>query len=129
MPTPIATQVTATRSAGFGSAGHGQSEQQAGSRQQLPEQGDELPVDASTVLADTQADEAEIVMAVSRLNDYVQNLRRDLQFSIDEETGHTVITVTDSATQEVIRHIPSEEVLAIAHSLEKDQGVILRAKA
>lgn len=128
MPTPISTQVTATRSAGYGSAGHGQSEQQANSRQQLPEQADNLP--ASSTEQDTPATSGvELLKAVSRLNDYVQNLRRDLQFSIDEETGHTVITVTDSATQEVIRQIPSEEALAIAHSLEKDQGVILRAKA
>ncbi|MDP1708483.1 MAG: flagellar protein FlaG [Gammaproteobacteria bacterium] len=129
MPTPIVTQVTATRSAGFGSAGHGQPEQQASSRQQLPEQADDLPADASVELAATQAAETELIQAVSRLNDYVQNLRRDLRFSIDEGTGHTVITVTDSATQEVIRQIPSEEALAIAHSLETNQGVILRAKA
>lgn len=128
MPTPIAAQVTATRSAGYGSAGHGQSEQQASSRQQLPEQADDLPASSTEQDAPVASGE-ELSKAVSRLNDYVQNLRRDLQFSIDEETGHTVITVTDSATQEVIRHIPSEEVLAIAHSLEKEQGVILRAKA
>ncbi|MDO9372649.1 MAG: flagellar protein FlaG [Gammaproteobacteria bacterium] len=128
MPTPIGTQVTATRSAGYGSAGQGQSEQQANSRQQLPEQADNLP--ASSTEQDTPAASGvELTKAVSRLNDYVQNLSRDLQFSIDEETGYTVITVTDSATQEVIRQIPSEEALAIAHSLEKDQGVILRAKA
>lgn len=129
MPTPIVTQVTAARSAGFGSAGHGQPEQQAGSRQQLPEQEDDLPADASVELADRQAAESELTQAVSRLNDHVQKLRRDLRFSIDEGTGQTTITVTDSATQEVIRQIPSDEVLAIAHSLETNQGVILRAKA
>ena len=128
MPTPIGTQVTATRSAGYGAAGHGQSEQQASSRQELPEQADTLS--ASNTEQDTPATTGvELTKAVSRLNDYVQNLSRDLQFSIDEETGYTVITVTDSATQEVIRQIPSGEALAIAHSLEKDQGVILRAKA
>lgn len=129
MPTPIVTQVTATRSAGHGSAGHGQSEQQAASRQQLPEQEDDLPADASVELADSQATGSELTQAVSRLNDHVQKLRRDLRFSIDEGTGQTVITVTDSATQEVIRQIPSDEVLAIAQSLETNQGVILRAKA
>ncbi len=128
MPTPIATQVTASRSAGYGYAGHGQPEQQANARQQLPEQADSLPA-GSTEEDTPAASGAELANAVSRLNDYVQNLSRDLQFSIDEETGHTVIMVTDSATQEVIRQIPSEEALAIAHSLEKDQGVILRAKA
>ncbi|HWQ94303.1 MAG TPA: flagellar protein FlaG [Gammaproteobacteria bacterium] len=37
--------------------------------------------------------------------------------------------MVDSETQEVIRQIPSEEVLALARSLEKNQGIILRAQA
>ena len=129
MPTPISTQVTATRSAGYGSAGYGAPEQQANSRQQLPHKEADLPPGSTGQDDSPAAKGVELGKAVSRLNDYVQNLSRDLQFSIDEETGVTVITVTDSATHEVIRQIPSEEALAIAHSLEKEQGVILRAKA
>ena len=33
---------------------------------------------------------------------------------MDDTTGHTQITVRDRETEEIIRQIPSEEVLAIA---------------
>jgi len=92
-------------------------------RQNLPAQGQSVPPDNAA----TQA--AQLSQAVSTINDYVQNLRRDLEFTIDEATERTVIKVIDAETQEVIRQIPSEEVLALARSLEKAQGVILRAQA
>jgi flagellar protein FlaG len=72
---------------------------------------------------------AEVKEAVSRLNQYVQTLRRDLEFRVDEGTNTVVVTVVDPSTKEVIRQIPSEEVLAVAKSLEQTQGVILNTKA
>lgn len=71
-----------------------------------------------------------LARAVLDLNEYVQSLNRDLQFSIDEKTGRTVIKVLDSETKEVIRQIPPEEVLSLARNLhESGAGVILRVKA
>lgn len=67
---------------------------------------------------------AELDQAVEELNNVVQNIRRELNFSVDKDSGRTVIRVTDSATQEVIREIPSEEVLnLIAHLKEFDSGL------
>lgn len=74
----------------------------------------------------------ELESAVRNLNDYVQNVQRNLQFNIDDDTGHTVIKVIDSETEELIRQMPSEEVLAMAHHLremEEQQGVIFQQKA
>ncbi len=65
--------------------------------------------------------------AVRRLNEYVQETQRDLRFSIDEETGRTVVRVVDSATQEVIRQIPPEEVLALARELAREERLALLA--
>ncbi len=64
---------------------------------------------------------------VREMNQKVQNLRRNLQFSIDEQSGRTVIKVIDSETHEVVRQIPSEEILNVAHrlmELNEEQGVI-----
>lgn len=52
-----------------------------------------------------------------------------LQFSIDDTTGRTVVRVTDGATGETIRQIPSEEILAIARALDRMQGLLLRQQA
>jgi flagellar protein FlaG len=76
------------------------------------------------------ADAATVSQVVSRLNDYVQTLRRDLVFRVDEETDKVVVTVVDPETGEVIRQIPSEEVMAVARVLgELQQGVLIDAKA
>ncbi len=72
--------------------------------------------------------EKEIDTAISQLNDYAQNLKRELHFSVDEASGRTVIKVTDPETEEIIRQIPPEEVLRIAESLEDNSGFLLRAQ-
>jgi flagellar protein FlaG len=52
-----------------------------------------------------------------------------LEFSIDDETGKTIVRVTDVETGEMIRQIPSKELLEIARSLDKLQGLMLKEKA
>lgn len=59
----------------------------------------------------------DLKQAVSKLNDYVQNVQRNLQFSIDKESGATVVKVIDSKSEEVIRQMPTEETLRIARRL------------
>ncbi|ROR34920.1 flagellar protein FlaG [Inmirania thermothiophila] len=81
-----------------------------------------------------QPSRAQVEEAVSRLRDHVQSLRRELRFSVDEESGHTVIRVIDAETDQVIRQIPPEEVLSIARHLRElrdpeQQGILLRVQA
>ena len=61
----------------------------------------------------------ELESVVSQLKDYVQNLQRDMDFHVDDATGRVVIQVIDSNSNEVIRQIPSEEILAIARHLSE----------
>ncbi|MGJ7914687.1 flagellar protein FlaG [Massilia sp. LXY-6] len=67
--------------------------------------------------------------AVARLNEHTQFTAQGLRFSIDEESGKTVVKIVDSATQEVLRQFPSAEALALSHSIDKMQGLLLREKA
>jgi flagellar protein FlaG len=60
---------------------------------------------------------AQLNQAVGNLREYAQNLKRNLQFSIDETSGQTVVRVVDPQTKEVIRQIPSEDALAMAERL------------
>jgi len=74
---------------------------------------------------------------VSELNSFVQNIQRGIQFSVDEDSGHSVITVTDRETGDVIRTFPSEEMLAISAQLNENmaveegagRGLLVNAKA
>lgn len=58
---------------------------------------------------------------VTKLEDtlpVLEHLDRRLKFRVDEQSGHTVISIVDSATSEVIKQIPAEEMLAIARRIE-----------
>jgi flagellar protein FlaG len=58
-----------------------------------------------------------VEQAVARLNDYVQSLQRDIQFSVDAESRQPVVRVVERGSQELIRQIPSETALRLARSL------------
>lgn len=59
----------------------------------------------------------ELDETISQLNDSLQNVQRNLEFSIDKEVGQIVINVKDRETDEIVRQIPSEEVLDLAKNL------------
>jgi len=59
----------------------------------------------------------DLKQAVSQINDYVQNIQRNLQFSIDPKSGTTVVKVIDTKSEKVIRQMPNEETLRLARSL------------
>ncbi|MBL4827724.1 MAG: flagellar protein FlaG [Spongiibacteraceae bacterium] len=64
------------------------------------------------------ADPVELQSAVTKLNDYVQNIQRTLAFTVEEKTGITVVQVYDTETEELIRQIPAEETIKLAASIE-----------
>lgn len=71
----------------------------------------------------------EVRKSVEAMNDFVRTINSDLKFSVDEDTGKTVVKVVDQATDQVIRQIPAEEVLAIAKALDKLKGLLIHQKA
>ncbi|MFT3851024.1 MAG: flagellar protein FlaG [Propionivibrio sp.] len=71
----------------------------------------------------------ELQEAVDGMNDFVSSLSNTLNFSIDKETGRTVVKVIDRATDEVIKQIPAEEMLAIAKAIDKLKGLLIQQKA
>jgi flagellar protein FlaG len=66
-------------------------------------------------------DDANLKQAVDDLNGYVQNMQRNLQFSIDKDSGTMVVKVIDSKSEKVIRQMPTEETLRLARTLAEDK--------
>ncbi len=68
--------------------------------------------------------------AVGAINRVMQQSGRNLQFSVDPSTRKSVVQVTDAQTGELIRQIPSKEVLAIALSIDEfvQRGLLLKQK-
>ncbi|GAA5159767.1 flagellar protein FlaG [Viridibacterium curvum] len=71
----------------------------------------------------------QIDRAMSEVRRMVSPVARNLQFSIDDETGRSVVKVVDATTNEVIRQIPSEELLQITRSLDRLSGLFVKQKA
>ncbi|CRI56027.1 flagellar protein FlaG [Pseudomonas sp. CCOS 191] len=66
--------------------------------------------------------------AVSEIEKFFRETRRNLEFVTDEESGKIVVKVIASETGELIRQLPSEEALRIAHSLSDVNSVLFDAK-
>jgi flagellar protein FlaG len=80
-------------------------------------------------LAVTESNKAtatlNIETAVTEINEYVQSVQRDLQFSIDEDSGVTVVRVRDKETGDLIRQIPEDIFLNLAHKLKEENTLNL----
>ena len=67
--------------------------------------------------------------AVNMLNQQVQQTNRGLGFRMDEVLNAPVVTVTSAQTGEVVRQIPSEVVIRVAHNIEKVKGMFFNGRA
>jgi len=84
---------------------------------------------------DVELSQEALEKVVHQLNAYIQNTQRDMDFSVDDSTGRVVVKVIDSESEQVIRQIPSEEMLAISRHLiesletEQPKGFLIELKA
>ncbi len=76
-------------------------------------------------LNEQNLDKQSLSAAVEQLNDIVQSLHRELQFSVSEDSGRTIITVINKETEEIVRQIPPDEVLQVLEHLENLDGGLL----
>jgi flagellar protein FlaG len=63
--------------------------------------------------------------AIEKLNNQAAKTARSLNFTIDEKLNRQIITVSNKETGEVVRQIPTEVVLRVAHSIEDIKGLLL----
>ena len=89
------------------------------------------PVNSAVATPPNQAPPppAKVQQAIKDANKTIQTLAQSLQFSVDEDSGDMVIKVMDKETKEVIRQIPSKEMLEIAKRLDEFRGLLIRNKA
>lgn len=95
---------------------------------QQSKSGKELPVTAEKAESVSTSEQPQasqkvaenLDTAVATVNDYVQSIQRDLQFSVDKELEKTVVKVVDSDSGEVIRQIPEDVFLELARNLKQN---------
>jgi len=67
--------------------------------------------------------------AVEEIQRNISSSNTDLQFSVDSATGRTIVSVVDAETKEIVRQIPTEEVMKLARALDRMQGLLFKGKA
>jgi flagellar protein FlaG len=70
----------------------------------------------------------EIEQIVSELNNFIQIFNTKIAFEIDKETKKTVLKIIDAQSNEIIRQIPPEELLAISKRISELLGLIINAR-
>jgi len=73
-------------------------------------------------------DDAQVQRAAEAIDQKINAIAPNLRFSVDSDTGKTVVKVVDISTGETIRQMPSEEVLAISRSIDRLQGLLLNGE-
>ena len=90
-------------------------------RQEIATGGKNVPIAAPAPIMAGSKKEKGFEQALRSVSGYVQNISRELNFSVDEELNRTVVTVLDEETGEIIRQIPSEEMLELAKHISDAQ--------
>jgi len=67
--------------------------------------------------------------AVNRIQEFVQSMERNLSFSVDHSSGHSIVRVVDPTTREVVRQVPPQEIIEIARTLEYVNSVLVSKRA
>ena len=81
--------------------------------------------------APTPPDPAVQARAAARqLQEFLQQAGHSMKFTVDQATGMTIVRIYNSASGELVRQVPSEEIVRIAALLREDMrrsAVDLRA--
>ena len=65
--------------------------------------------------------------AVSILNKQLNEHNRGIGFSLDDSLEVPVVTVRSTTTGEVVRQIPNEAAVRVAHNIESIKGLLINA--
>ncbi len=84
------------------------------------------PSNINEVLAPTREALEKIA---ADLQKFVQSMGRDLSFSVDQTTGYHVVRVINPSTGELVRQLPSDELLKIARDFERLHNALVSLRA
>lgn len=109
-------------------------------RQDVSFDGKMQPTDSVSQVS-TVIDAEAIEAAVAKIASFAEGLGRSLSITVDDRSGDFVVTVQNASTEELVRQIPSEEVLKISQAISDQlqalevmgekgaQGLFLKALA
>ena len=88
----------------------------------------ESSISNKTLVETLKTNEEKVRAAVKEINNELVKLQSELGFSVDKVAKEVVVTVKRKESGEIVRQIPSETALKLAHNFEKLKGVLLDEK-
>lgn len=76
------------------------------------------------IKVDIEKMRANLKESIEKLNESLRDGGRNLNFHMDEKAGGLVVLVKNADTGEIVRQIPNETVVRMAHSIEAFKGVL-----
>ena len=76
--------------------------------------------------AGTTVDLAAVKTAIASVTEALKPVGGGLEFNVDQSSGKTIVRVVDLDTQQIIRQIPSEEMVELSRVLERLEGLLFR---
>lgn len=77
--------------------------------------------------AKSEAGPQEVEAIASEVQIYLKRLNTELRFEVDSDSSEVIVKIVDPENDEVIRQIPSEELLAIRERMEDLVGVLYKS--
>ena len=90
---------------------------------------DLAPMPKSNVQFDHSTMEKSLKEAIQLLNKQMSSKDQGLGFSYDDSTNSPVVTVRNLESGQVVKQIPSADLLRLAHKLDDLKGILYNAKA
>lgn len=73
---------------------------------------------------DPEKERKDLEEAIQKLNEMLKDSGRTLSFSMDVKLGQPIVFVKNLSTGEVVRQIPNEVVVRMAHAIEDFKGML-----
>jgi flagellar protein FlaG len=86
-------------------------------------------IKSSGVNETSQPTREVVAKAAAQLQEFVNSMGRNLSFSVDQTTGYNIVRVVNPDTGELIRQLPSEELLKISRDFQRLNNVLVSQKA
>jgi flagellar protein FlaG len=86
------------------------------------------PIPKAEIKIDLERESQDLRAAIGKLNDMMQANARSVSFAMDEKLGRPIVYIKNATTGEIVRQIPNEVIVQLAHSIEDFKGLLHNEK-
>jgi flagellar protein FlaG len=86
------------------------------------------PIPKAEIKIDLERETQDLRAAIGKLNEMMQANARSVSFAMDEKLGRPIVYIKNATTGEIVRQIPNEVIVQLAHSIEDFKGLLHNEK-